>query len=136
MVIVNGGQEADTLVGVKGEGFGGVTIQAAGTGTGAASPTTGTSASPTTGSATPTTSRSTGSNEIVIPANSTLFVDGSAATITLTDLKESLTVGQYIEVTLTFEKAGDVTLPVTVANPDQSLNRGDTFDFHPTEHAP
>ena len=144
MVIVNGGQEADTLVGVKGEGFGGVTIQAAGTGTGAASPTTGTgaaspstgSATPTTGTAAPTTSPSTGSNEIVIPANSTLFVDGSAATITLTDLKESLTVGQYIEVTLTFEKAGDVTLPVTVANPDQSLNRGDTFDFHPTEHAP
>ena len=55
------------------------------------------------------------------------------ATVTLTDLDEGLTTGQYLEVTLTFEKAGEVTIPVTVANPDEQRARGEAFDFHEEE---
>ena len=29
--------------------------------------------------------------------------------------------------------AGEVTLPVTVANPDEALERGEAFDFHQEE---
>ena len=71
--------------------------------------------------------------EIEIPADSAVFVDGEAATITLTGLDESLTVAQPLELTLTFENAGEVTLPVTVANPDEALDRGEAFDFHHEE---
>ena len=36
---------------------------------------------------------------------------------------------------LTFEKAGDVTVDVPVANPERAQERGDGFDFHETSGA-
>jgi copper(I)-binding protein len=146
LVIVNSGPEPDTLVGIDGEGFGRVEIESAGTGT-SASAATGTSAAPTAGAvpttagAVPTTAGAVpttaggnaGSDQIEIPADTTVFVDGDAATITLTDLDEGLTVGQYLQLTLVFEKAGEVTLPITVATPDKALERGEAFDFHQEE---
>jgi copper(I)-binding protein len=69
-------------------------------------------------------------DEIEIPADSTVFVGEDDVTITLTDLDQGLTTGQILQVTLTFEKAGDVTVPVSVGNPDRALERGETFDFH------
>ena len=112
------------------------------TGTGAApatdtgaAPATGAGAAPATG-ATPSTgagSSTAGSGRIEIPADTSVFVDGESAIITLTNLNESLTVGQYIEVTLRFEDNGQVTLPVTVANPGESLQRGSAFNFHTEE---
>jgi hypothetical protein len=36
-------------------------------------------------------------------------------------------------VTFTFENAGEVTLPVTVATPEESETRGESFDFHQEE---
>jgi copper(I)-binding protein len=128
LALVNGGQEADTLVGVEGEGFGDVEIQ----GATSASPTTGTATGTSTGTSTGTGSAA-GSDEIEIPADTTVYVDGDAATITLTDLDQGLTVGQYIELTLVFENAGELTLPVTVANPEEALERGEAFDFHQEE---
>jgi copper(I)-binding protein len=110
LAIVNSGAEADTLVGVDGEGFGDVEIRTAATGGSAA-----------------------GSDEIEIPTDTTVFVDGDDASITLTDLDESLTVGQYLELTLSFENAGDLTVPVTVANPEDEQERGEAFDFHQEE---
>jgi hypothetical protein len=74
-----------------------------------------------------------GSDEIEIPTDTTVFVDGDDASITLTDLDESLTVGQYLELTLSFENAGDVTVPVTVANPEDEQERGEALDFHQEE---
>jgi copper(I)-binding protein len=110
LAVVNSGAEADTLVGVDGEGFGDVEIRTAATGGSAA-----------------------GSDEIEIPTDTTVFVDGDDASITLTDLDESLTVGQYLELTLSFENAGDLTVPVTVANPEDEQERGEAFDFHQEE---
>jgi copper(I)-binding protein len=68
--------------------------------------------------------------EIEIPAATTIFVGEGNTSVTLTNLDQSLTTGQYLEVTLTFQKAGEVTVPVTVGTPPRSLNRGETFDFH------
>jgi copper(I)-binding protein len=103
MAIVNGGQDDDTLTGVDGEGFGDAEIDA------------------------------DGEDEIVIPADESVFVgpDGDAE-ITLTDLDEGLTVGQYLELTLTFENAGEVDIRVTVANPDEA-EREEAYDFHHEE---
>ena len=125
LAVVNSGEEADTLVSVDGEGFGDVEIESSDSGSAA-----GATAGATTGAA---STPSAGSGEIEIPADTTVFVDGDAATITLTDLDEPLTVGQYLELTLTFENAGEVTLPVTVANPDDEVERGEAFDFHQEE---
>jgi copper(I)-binding protein len=141
VAIINGGTEADTLVRVAGNGFGSAEIQGPTTGTSAstsASPSTSasasTSASPST-SADSSTSTSTStstesrSSVIEIPAGASVFVGGSDYNVTLKNLRESLTTGQYLEVTFTFRNAGEVTIPVTVANPGAET-RGKAFDFH------
>jgi len=106
-------------------------------------PTSGapTSGAPTSGAATssaPTlsaaTTTSSGPQEIKIPAGQSVYLgEDGQYTVTLTDLSEDLTPGQYLEVTLTFEKAGEVTIPVTVANPTSSVPRSSSFDFHEQE---
>jgi copper(I)-binding protein len=117
VAIVNGGSEADTLVSVEGEGFGSAEIEGPSA-----------SSSPGTGS-----SSSSSTDEIEIPAGDAVHVGEDDYTITLTDLDEDLTTGQYLEVTFTFENAGEVTLPVTVATPEESETRGESFDFHQEE---
>jgi len=119
VAIVNGGSEADTLVSVEGEGFGSAEIEG---------PSASSSSSPATGS-----SSSSSTDEIEIPAGDAVYVGEDDYTITLTDLDEDITTGQYLEVTFTFENAGEVTLPVTVANPEESETRGESFDFHQEE---
>ena len=119
VAIVNGGSEADTLVSVEGEGFGSAEIEG---------PSASSSSSPTTGS-----SSSSSTDEIEIPAGDAVYVGEDDYTITLTDLDEDITTGQYLEVTFTFENAGEVTLPVTVATPEESETRGESFDFHQEE---
>ena len=109
LAIVNEGREDDALTDISGEGFGDVEIDddsAGGTGS---------------------------SDEIDIPANSTVFVDGEDLSITLTDLDESLTTGQSLDLTFTFENAGQVTIPVTVATSEDEVRRDEGFDFHHEE---
>jgi copper(I)-binding protein len=120
VAFINGGSEDDTLVSVEGDGFGDVEIE-------------GSSASAT-GASSGGSGSSRSSDEIEIPAGDTVFVDGDEVSITLTDLDEDLTTGQHLELTFTFENGGEITLPVTVANPDESLERGEAFDFHEEEH--
>ena len=112
VALVNGGSSADTLVGVDGDGFASAEIA------NTAARISSTSTAP--------------KDRIEIPAGSSVFVgqDGSEYSITLSGLDESLTTGQYIKVTFSFEKAGDVTLPITVANPDTSESRGKAYDFN------
>lgn len=133
LAIVNSGEESDTLVEVDGEGFGDAEIQASGspaTGSNSGS-STGTGGTTTTG--TGTSGSGAGSDEIEIPSDTTVFVDGDETSITISDLDDSLNVGQYLELTLTFENAGDVTLLVSVANPEEEQERGEAFDFHHEE---
>jgi copper(I)-binding protein len=112
IAIVNGGQDDDTLVGIEGEGFGEAEIRTSGA-----------------------TGASTGGSrdEIEIPADTTVFVGEDDATVTLTDLGGSLATGQYLDLTLTFENAGEIDVQVTVANPEEAQERGEAFDFHQEE---
>ena len=164
LAIVNEGAQADTLTGVSGDGFASAEIASAtSAGPTSASPTSAgptsagpTSASPTsagptsasagaTGSPTVTAlapspstpSASRGPQQIAIPAGQAVFIGGDHGqyTVTLTGLSKSLTPGQYLEVTLTFEKAGEVTIPLTVANPTERPSPSETFDFHQTTSA-
>jgi copper(I)-binding protein len=108
LAVVNSGNEADTLVEVSGEGFGDVEFDDGSTGSAAA-------------------------DSIEIPGDSATYINGEDLAVTLTDLDEGLTAGQYIELTFSFENAGDITIPVTVATPDEELERGEAFDFHHEE---
>ena len=110
LAVVNAGEEADTLTEVSGEGFGEVEFDDGSTGSASA-------------------------DGIEIPGDSTTYIDGDELAITLTDLDEGLTAGQYIELTFTFENAGEITIPVTVSTPDEALERGEAFDFHHEEGA-
>ena len=110
LAIVNSSTEADTLVDVSGDGFGAAEIEPA--------------------------DASGSTSGLEIPADSRVFVgDDGDATITLTDLDEGLTTGQYVELELTFENAGEVTLLVPVGTPERVLDRGEIFDFHHEEPA-
>lgn len=106
MVVANGGQEDDTLTEISGEGFAEVEFD---TGDG-----------------------SDGSG-LDIPANAITYVDGDDLGITLTGLEDSLTTGQALDLTFTFENAGEVTVPVTVSTPDEAREREEGFDFNPEE---
>ncbi len=154
MAIVNGDTESDTLVGIEGEAFDGVVVSgqaaavpttpgAAPVATTPATPTTpGAAPEPTSPGTTPTPSvpaapsTPTASSEvdIPIPAGSTVFLGGAGgATVELAELTEELTAGQSIEVTLTFERAGEVTVQAMVATPDRVVPREEPFDFHHEE---
>jgi copper(I)-binding protein len=124
MTVINSGLEDDVLVDISGDGFGDVEIRGSTSGTAPSSPAAG--------SAGGTSARST---EVEIPADSTTFIGGEDGelTVTLTDLEQPLTTGQYIGLTLIFENAGEISLPVTVANPERSLDRGERFDYHEGE---
>jgi hypothetical protein len=146
VTIVNESNEEETLTGIEGEGFSG--IQVAPTAPAASpsspagdqpttAPTPGTTgATPGTPSA-PATGTGAGASarlSLGIPADTAVYIgsDGEA-TITLQDLAEPLTVGQSIEMTFTFEQAGEITMRVQVAAPDEFEERGEAFDFHEGE---
>ena len=125
LAVVNRSPEPDRLVDITGEAFGDVEFDA------------GSASSATTGAAGSGTGSSRGGSSsdegIEIPGDSSVFVDGEDLSITLTDLDDSLATGQYLELTLVFENAGEISVPVTVATPSESVERGEPFDFHHEE---
>ncbi|MGY1707210.1 hypothetical protein ACI79C_21830 [Geodermatophilus sp. SYSU D00697] len=145
LAIVNGSNEADTLVGIEGDAFSGVVVSGQTTpspavpGSPSAAPTTGgTPAAPSDPAAAPTSAAPTSAApsastrvDIPIPARSTVFVgEDGGLTVDLADLSEELTAGQSIELTLTFQNAGEIPVQASVATPDRALPREEGFDFH------
>jgi copper(I)-binding protein len=116
MAIVNTGSESDTLVSIEGEGFADAEI-------------TGARPEPSDGG-----SRGRPS-EIEIPAGQTVYVGEDDIEVTLNDLGEELGTGQQLELVLTFENAGEVTVMAPVGNPEDEEARGEVFDFHQEEGA-
>jgi copper(I)-binding protein len=145
MAVINSGNEADTLVGIEGEGFDGVLVSGQASAApavpgspSASAPAAGGTATTTTPAAGATTAAPTAASrvDIPVPGNSTVFIGGeSDLTVELADLTEELTAGQSIELTLTFQQAGEVTVRAMVANPDRVLPREEGFDFHTEEES-
>ena len=70
--------------------------------------------------------------DLTVPANGTLFIgNGTGPAVTLVGLSDELSVGQYVDITFTFQQAGEVTVPVTVGVSGRDLPRGDAYDFEP-----
>jgi copper(I)-binding protein len=113
--IVNTAGEADTLVSIESDSFEGV--RAIGGDTQAASDPSGFSTE----------------INVEIPPDETVFLGGDGPTILLENLTESLTAGQSIELTMTFETAGEVTVLAMVDAPLEEVERGEAFDYHQEE---
>jgi copper(I)-binding protein len=113
--IINTSDEADTLVSITSDAFEGV--RAIGGDTNAVSDPSGFSSR----------------LNIEIPRDGTVFLGDNGPTILLENLSESLTAGQSIELTMTFEQAGDVTVEALVDNPEEEVARGEAFDYHQEE---
>ena len=113
--IVNTAEEADTLVSIESDAFEGV--RAIGEDVRATSNSSG---------------FSTDLN-IEIPSDETVFLGGDGPTILLENLADSLTPAESIELTMTFEQAGEVTVRALVDSPDEELARGEAFDYHQEE---
>ena len=113
--IINTADEADRLVSIESEAFEGV--RALG------------------GDANPVSAPSGFSSEvdIEIPRDETVFLGGDGPTILLENLSDSLTTGESIELTMTFEQAGEVTVQAQVDNPEEEVERGEAFDYHHEE---
>lgn len=160
MVVVNGGVAPDSLVSVSSPVATDVTISAGGSAevTGSATPEpTGSaseSASPTatpsdTASGTATPSASPGGSaspsptasptpsptpenaQIQIPPNSYVSFREDGPRIMLTGLTRQLRPGQNLVVTLTFQRAGSVTMTIAVGTPETQLPPAPTVSVEP-----
>ena len=114
--IINTSDEPDRLVSIESEAFEGV--RALG------------------GDANPVSDPSGFATEldIEVPRDETLFLGGDGPTILLENLTDSLTAGESITLTMTFEQAGEVTVRALVDNPEEEVERGEAFDYHQEEH--
>jgi copper(I)-binding protein len=107
--------EDDTLVSIEGEDFESVEV---------VDPTATASASPAAGA-------SGSAVDLTVPAGGTLFIgNGDGPSVTLVGFADEVGVGQYVDVTFTFEEAGEVTMQVPVAVAARDLPRGERFDYH------
>ena len=160
MVVVNGGVAPDSLVSVSSPVATDVTISAGGsaevTGSGTPEPTgsASESASPTatpsdTASGTATPSASPGGSaspsptasptpsptpenaQIQIPPNSYVSFREDGPRIMLTGLTRQLRPGQNLPVTLTFQRAGSVTMTIAVGTPEAQLPPAPTVSVEP-----
>ena len=114
MAIVNTADESDTLQSIESDGFEEVRLS---------------------GGDADQVSQSTGSGDIglEIPRGQTVFLGEDGPTVEVEGLTEELTAGESIELTLTFELAGEVTVRASVDTPEEEEERGEAFDFHQEE---
>jgi Copper chaperone PCu(A)C len=66
---------------------------------------------------------------LVVPPDSTLYLGENTPHVFLTGLKRSLTAGQVVRLTLTFQRAGSVTLDAFVAGPVSYVPNSSSYDF-------
>jgi len=75
--------------------------------------------------------------DLTVPADGSLVLgsaDGSGLVVTLVGLNDELTAGEYIDVTFTFQQAGEITVQVPVGVATAAQERGEPFDFHEEEN--
>lgn len=157
MVVVNDGVEPDALVSVSSPLATDVTISEAGSveATGSATPSASETASPsatpsdtasgtaspsaggtpsesTSGSAPSPTAAPTPENaRIQIPSNNYVSFRDDGPRVLLTGLTQKLLPGQNLIVTLTFERAGSVTMTIAVGTPEVQLPPAPTVSVDP-----
>ncbi|MCF6733666.1 copper chaperone PCu(A)C [Blastococcus sp. KM273129] len=134
MAIVNSGRQDDELLSITGDFFTGVTV----TGAPAATATVPPVASDTLiaarrGEAEPVTAPPTGATgtaNIPLPADEAVYLGMSGGpSVVLTGLTRTIDAAQSMPVTLTFARAGEVTVTAIVAPAPEPLPREPIIDF-------
>lgn len=158
MSIANSGPDDDALVGISGDGIDGVQVispasssasgsasgsapasssggaasQTAGSSVGGASSNPTAASGSSSASATASGSSSSGTSlNIPVPSHSSVFIgETDAPSLLLTGLSASLRPAQSLRLTFTFQRAGQVSLDVTVSGPQEAAARSSSFDFN------
>ena len=149
MVVVNDGVEPDALVSVSSplatdatiseagaaEAAGSASATPADTASGTAAPSDsagGTpSGSPSESAPTPTAAPTPENARIQIPPNNYVSFREDGPRVMLTGLTQRLLPGQNLIVTLTFERAGSVTMTIAVGTPETELAPAPTVSVDP-----
>jgi hypothetical protein len=74
-------------------------------------------------------------SSLAVPADTTLFFGQNSPHVFLTGLKRTLTAGQVVRVTFTFQRAGSVTLDAFVSSPVSYVPNSSSFDFEQPSEA-
>lgn len=134
MAIVNTGRQDDELLSITGDFFTGVTV------TGAPSPATTSRAVASdplvagqrvveAEQVTAPSTDGTGLASIVVPADEAVYLGRGDPSVVLTGLTEVIDAAQSKDVTLTFARAGQVTVRAIVAPAPEPLPRERVIDF-------
>lgn len=70
---------------------------------------------------------------ITIPANTNVQLGKNVAHVFLTGLKHPVTAAGIVQITMTFQHAGTVTVPAIVTPPDTVLPQTSTYNFNQNE---
>ena len=115
VALINTSDEADRLTSIESDAFEGVRV-------------IGGDTSPAAGG-----SGLASEVDVEIPREETVFLGGDGPTVLLENLTEDLTTGQSIQLTMTFEQAGELTTQALVDSPSEEIARGEAFDYHQEE---
>jgi copper(I)-binding protein len=126
MAIANGGAVDDRLVGVTGPGS---AVAAVGDPATAANP--GSSPDPVDGRAHRTQPAADGAAvDVLLPAGEAVHVGSDVPAVVLSGLDRRIDAAQSVALTLTFARAGEVSVRAVVGPPSDVLPRGPVHDFH------
>jgi len=133
MAIINGGREDDELLSISGDSFTGVTVTGATSATTTAPPiTSDTLVAVPRVDAEKVSAPSTGATRMVnipVPADETIYVGTGGPSLVLTGLTRAIDAAQSVPVTLTFARAGEITVTAIVAPAPEPLPREPVIDF-------
>jgi hypothetical protein len=82
----------------------------------------------------PSSAASAAGVPLTVPPDTTLYLGQNTPHLFLTGLSRSLTAGQTVRITFTFQRAGSLTLEAFVAGPTSYTPNSSSFDFEvPTQ---
>ncbi len=135
MAIVNSGRVDDQLVDITGADFSAVAVSAppAASSTGAVTPPDTTSPEPVPVDSTAEIAQSPAPEgtavDILIPAREAVFIGTGTPPIVLTGLTRPIDAAQSVELTLTFARSGQTTVPAMMGPAPDVLPRSPVIDF-------
>ncbi|WP_456947019.1 hypothetical protein [Geodermatophilus sp. SYSU D00697] len=131
MAIVNRGRVDDRLIDVSGAEFSGASVSASLTVPDAPpdAPPPGPDRTDPMALSGQSPAPQTTAVDVLVPARGAVFVGGSAPPVVLTGLTRRIDAAQSMDLTLTFARAGQTTVPAIVGSPPDVLPRTPAVDF-------
>jgi copper(I)-binding protein len=131
MAIVNSGRVDDRLIDVTGPEFSGASVSESPTAADTPHETSYSEPDPAATVALSGQPPAVGTTavDVLVPARGAVFVGSSAPTVVLTGLTRRIDAAQSMELTLTFARAGQTTVPAITGSPPDVLPRTSVVDL-------